>query len=50
MSDDEFALDENDDGENMAQLRKYEKQKMDYFYAIVHCNNNKTASKIIEEN
>ena len=49
-SDDEFALDENDDGENMAQLRKYEVQKMDYFYAIVHCNSSKTASKIIEEN
>ena len=34
----------------MAQLRKYEVRKMDYFYAIVHCNTRKTASKIISEN
>ena len=34
----------------MAQLRKYEVRKMDYFYAVVHCNNRKTASKIIKEN
>ena len=50
LSDDDFELNENDDGENMAQLRKYEVRKMDYFYAVVYCNNKKTASKIIEEN
>ena len=50
LSDDDFELDENDGGENMAQLRKYEVRKMDYFYAVVYCNNKKTASKIIEEN
>ena len=43
-------MDEKDDGENMARLRKYEVQKMDYYYAVVHCNKRKTASKIIEEN
>ena len=50
MSDDDFKLDENDEGENMAQLRKYEKLKMDYFYAVVTCNSSKTANKLIEEN
>ena len=43
-------MDEKDDGENMAKLRKYEVQKMDYYYAVVYCNKRKTASKIIEEN
>ena len=33
----------------MAQLRKYEVQKMNYFYAVVYCNTRKTANKIIEE-
>ena len=33
----------------MAKLRKYEKDKMKYFYAMVHCNNRKTAAKIIDE-
>ena len=50
IQDDDFELDEHDDGENMAQLRKYEVQKMNYFYAIVYCNSSKTAAKIIEEN
>ena len=50
MSDDDFQLDEKDNGENMAQLRKYEVQKMDYYYAVVHCNKRKTAARIIEEN
>jgi hypothetical protein len=50
ISDDDFKLDENDDGENMAQLRKYEVRKMDYFYAVVYCNSSKTANKIITEN
>jgi hypothetical protein len=42
-------LDENDDGYNMAQLRKYEVNKMKYFYAIVVCDRKKTASKIYDE-
>jgi len=50
ISDDEFQLDENDNGENMAQLRKYEVLKMDYYYAVVHCNSRNTASNLIEEN
>lgn len=50
MSDDDFMLNENDDGENMAQLRKYEASKMNYFYAVVYCNSRKTAAKIIAEN
>lgn len=50
LSDDDFQLDENDNGENMAQLRKYEVQKMDYFYAIVYCKSSQTAARIIEEN
>ena len=49
VSDDDYQLNENDDGENMAQLRKYEVQKMNYYYAIVHCNSRKTASKLIKE-
>ncbi len=49
MSDDEFKLDENDDGVNMAQLRKYEVSKMRYYYAVVICDRKKTASKIINE-
>ena len=49
VEDDDFKLNENDDGENMAQLRKYEVQKMNYYYAVVSCNTRKTASKIIKE-
>lgn len=49
MSDDEFKLDENDDGVNMAQLRKYEVNKMRYYYAVVVCDKRRTASKIIAE-
>lgn len=33
----------------MAQLRKYEVNKMKYYYAVVHCNKKKTAERIIEE-
>lgn len=33
----------------MAQLRKYEVMKMNYYYAVVSCNTRKTASKIIKE-
>lgn len=49
MSDDEFQLDENDDGYNMAQLRKYEVNKMKYYYAVVVCDRKKTANKIYSE-
>ena len=48
-SDDDFKLNENDNGENMAQLRKYEVQKMNYYYAIITCNSRRTASTIIKE-
>jgi len=30
-------------------MRKYELQKMKYFYAVIHCNNKKAAAKIYEE-
>ena len=50
MSDDEFELDEKAEGRNMARLRKYEVNKMKYFYGVIHCNSGKTANRIIEEN
>ena len=50
MSDDEFDLDEKAEGRNMAQLRKYEVNKMKYFYGVIHCNSKVTANRIIEEN
>ena len=31
------------------QLRKYEKNKMRYFYAVIHCNTKETAEKIYNE-
>lgn len=48
---DEFIDDEEKErlGYNSSQLRKYEVQKMKYFYAVVHCNNKKTALKLYEE-
>ena len=46
MSDDDYQLDENDDGVNMAQLRKYEVNKMKYYYACVECDSHRTADKI----
>ncbi len=49
MSDDEFQLDENDAGYNMASLRKYEVDKMKYYYAVITCDKRKTASKIYGE-
>lgn len=49
MSDNEFQLGENDDGKNLALLRKYEINKMKYFYAIVYCNSTKTAKRIFKE-
>lgn len=33
----------------MAQLRKYEVDKMKYFYAVVTCDKKKTANKIYNE-
>ena len=49
MSDDEFQLDENDDGVNMAKLRKYEVNKMKYYFAFVTCSKRKVAVKILDE-
>lgn len=49
MSDDEFQLDENDDGVNMAKLRKYEVNKMKYYFAFVTCSKRKVAAKILDE-
>jgi len=48
---DEFMSDEEKEklGFNSAQMRKYEMQKMKYFYAVIHCNNKKTANKLYEE-
>ena len=48
-SDGDFKLDENDDGNNLAQLRKYEVNKMKYYYAIVYCSSKKTAKRIYKE-
>ena len=48
-ADDDFYLDENDDGKNLAQLRKYEVNKMKYFYGIIYCNSKKTAKHIFKE-
>ena len=42
-------MDENDDGVNMAQLRKYEVNKMKYYYAVIVCDRRKTATKILDE-
>jgi hypothetical protein len=47
--DDEFRLSENDDGKNLSLLRKYEINKMKYFYAVVYCNSVKTAKRIFKE-
>ena len=33
----------------MAQLRKYEVNKMRYFYAVIHCNSKETAERIYNE-
>lgn len=45
----EYQLDEKDDAGKLAQLRKYEVNKMKYYYAVVCCNTKKTANSIIEE-
>lgn len=39
----------DDDGLDQRKLRMYELNKMRYFYAVVHCNNKKTAKKIYNE-
>lgn len=49
LSDNEYQLGENDDGKNLAMLRKYEINKMKYFYAVVYCNTVKTAKKVYKE-
>lgn len=49
-SDDEYRLDEKDDSKQLAQLRKYEVNKMKYYYAVVHCNSSQTANAIFKEN
>ena len=36
-------------GYNSQQLRKYEFQKMRYYYAVIHCNTKKTAIKLYDE-
>ena len=48
---DDFVSDEEKEklGFNSSKMRKYELQKMKYFYAIIHCNSKKTARKIYEE-
>lgn len=49
FSEDEFALNEMDDGKQMALLRKYEVNKLKYFYAIVTCDTKRTANSIVAE-
>ncbi len=34
---------EEDQGYDNIKLRKYEKQKLKYYYAVVYCNSKKTA-------
>lgn len=34
---------------NQSKLRKYEVQKMRYYYAIVHCDSGKTACHLYDE-
>lgn len=45
MDDDEIE----GEGFNQTKLRKYEKSKMKYFYAVIHCNSKKTAKQIFNE-
>lgn len=40
---------EADEAYNQSKLRKYEIQKMKYFYAIIYCNSPKTCDKIYSE-
>ena len=49
--DDDFMDDDEKQakGFNSSQLRKYELQKMKYFYAVIYCSSKKTAQKIYNE-
>ena len=47
--DDELVDEEAADAFNQNQLRKYEIQKMKYFYAVIHCNSAATSDKIYSE-
>jgi hypothetical protein len=53
--DDEGILDDIDDsdeadvGFNVEALRKYEKNKMKYYYAVIYTNSPKTSKSIYEE-
>ena len=51
MDENEYKDDDemNEEGFDQAKLRKYELNKMKYFYAVIHCNTKKTAKKIYEE-
>ena len=40
---------EADEAYNQSKLRKYEIQKMKYFYAVIYCNSPKTCDKIYSE-
>ncbi len=45
-----FAKQEdNMDAFNQSKLRKYEIQKMKYYYAVVHCGNSKTSKFLYDE-
>jgi hypothetical protein len=41
--------DDDLDAFNQEKLREYEVQKMKYYYAVVHCNNSKTAKFLYDE-
>ena len=44
MEDEEIA-----EAYNYTKLRKYEVQKMKYYFAVVHCNSSKTALFLYDE-
>ena len=45
MSDEEIQ----GEGFDQEKLRKYEVEKMNYYYAVIHCDSKKTAKKIYKE-
>ena len=48
--EDENQVDEQrNEAYNQMQLRKYELEKMKYFYAIIHCNSKKSAITLYDE-
>ncbi|CDW77800.1 UNKNOWN [Stylonychia lemnae] len=53
MGEDENEFLDDDEkaamGFNSSQLRKYEIQKMKYFYAVIYCSSKKTAKKLFDE-